>query len=512
MSFTPDSPDWDSRFGPKKNPKESLRDLFGSDKVEFEPIDDDEDDVKTQPAANLETPANDETELIETRNQPRGTTPTRPPKNRPQHSEGKRSHSTRSNRPANTVEPVVASSEPTKPPASHWDFLASSLGLKSDQSTTEKSVGTKHADAAPIQPPLRSAAHEPTKKRQPELPVTVEDESPLHELFVPTGEEFAETPPRVVDDITADEGEDFIEFDVEDLVPNAPKRNGDDRKPRRRRKRRGERPAVESVDDSALAQPAAAEEDQFADTLPEPQDRQVSPRRESRDRGPRRQPEQNRKTEQTAQGNRGRQQRDSSRDPTDNVEPRNDSRRSRGDAASARGDSKAESSSSRGESSGSRSKSRGDSSGSREESRGDSRRTRQESGRTRDDSRSDDSRSNDSRSNDSRSNDSRSNDSRSDDSRRSQGPPARSSRSEPVRPRSESAKPQTKGLSPREADFDDEDDFIEIQDNATNVEKNITTWRQAISVIVEANIESRSKPKSGGNRGKPRNDRDHRRR
>jgi hypothetical protein len=481
MSFTPENPDWDRRFGPKKNPSESLRDLFGSDKVEFEPIDDDEDDIKPPAVSSTETPAKEEPEFVDSTR--RSSKPSQPQKGRPHQKDSKRSQPTRANGPEKAVEPATATtSEPAKPTTSHWDFLASTLGLASDQPQQAKPVESKRVQE-PIQTTPLPPAREPKKTRQPEPPTAIEDDIPLHELFVPTGEEFPDETPRVIDDVTADEGEDFIEFEVEDLVPNAPKRNGGDRKPRRRRKRRGERTA--NTSDPADVQAAGVDEPHSDEPAVELQNRPASRGKEPRDRGPRR-PEQNRKTEQSASGQRCRQPRESSRGSNDQSDPRNNSGRSRNDSSGSRGDSGSGDSGSGDSGSRSDSRSRGaarDDSRSRNDSgsRGDSGRSSSDSGRTR------------------------------DDSRRSAGPPPRS-RDDSGRQRSDSGKVQQKAPPAREPNFDDEDDFVEIQDNSTNVEKNITTWRQAISVIVEANIDSRSKSKSGGNRGKPRNDRDHRRR
>ncbi|MBX3416677.1 MAG: hypothetical protein KF851_03665 [Pirellulaceae bacterium] len=383
MTFDPTNPDgWSNPISPKSTPQDSLRELFNSDSVEFEPIDDDEDSELDIPVGDLsdsdsrdevgvhpsdrvavELDVNppfvkDDAVVARDRNSDEGSrrgTPTRPP------------------------QPPKPPTAEAKPQTSHWDLLASQLGLGGGTNTDSENSGSASASGG-----TKSNVADSFTESDEKSSVT---DSPLRELFIPSGEAFEESAPRIVDDLSVEIDEGYIEFEVEDLVPDA------------RRPERG-------------------------------------PKRESRQRPDRKGPSDERKPrrEEMKRDNRG--HRDAQSKSEDEPAPK-ESRSERGERTAPPA----------------------------KEKRTDRKETAASKER---------------------------------EPRREDQTRVRKKKPAPVAP-------------PVQHD-DDEDDFVEITDD-NGSDKNITTWRQAISAIVETNIKNHesSSQRNSGNRGKrPRKDGDRR--
>ncbi len=241
MTFDPEFPDdWKQPISPKSSPRDSFRDLFNSDAVEFEPIDDDDDIVPQAEATTGQpempppapAPASDHGESA---GLPVTNLDKNPPYVRDEEaiSRGRDERRTERDVPAKPPKPRNPPPAETKPATSHWDLLASQLGLTDSGCDTQPLAASENLPATSHddRPITFGLASNP--------PTFASDDSPLRELFIPSGETFEEPSPRIVDDVSVEISEDFIEFEVEDLTPAAARRS--DRREGRPKRSRPER-------------------------------------------------------------------------------------------------------------------------------------------------------------------------------------------------------------------------------------------------------------------------------
>lgn len=386
MTFDPEFPDdWKQPISPKSSPSDSFRDLFNSDAVEFEPIDDDDDGIPQAEttAGRPETPTPDPapaSDHSESERQPVTNLEKNPPYVRDEEaiSRGRDERRPERDVPAKPPKPRNPPPAETKPTASHWDLLASQLGLTDSGSDSPQPTPPENLSSASHddRPTAFGLANDPT--------TSASSDSPLRDLFIPSGETFEEPTPRMVDDVSVEISEDFIEFEVEDLTPGVARRS--DRREGRPKRPRPERKETSGSDREKTAAPESIR----------------SERRES--------------------------------------------------APSAAAPNA------------------GDAGKSTERTRRDDRPLRPAK------------------------------EVREHQQRSATGPATATSSADSTKAK---AKPQSPAY---DRDVDDEDDFVEIKDDQGS-DKNITTWRQAISLIVENNIKNHESSKGNPGRGrKPRKD------
>ncbi len=259
MSFDPSKNEpWSNLFGKNPGqPKPSVFDMFGSEKRDFEPIDDDEDDDVAPPPNKPDLAAEVPAESSPVDDSRPGQAARTPAKST------NKSNNPRQSQPPQLAMEASNEKEPEKTKMSHWDMLASALGLTRNKNkpAAEPEVGKSPADASPTAKkperptspklPMAEAINSPTVNPPAANPIGKADESDvLSDLFVPSGKKFDEhpRPKRMVDDVTFDDAfvdeleeldvedafesegsAEYIEFVVEELNPRGAERTRNDR-------------------------------------------------------------------------------------------------------------------------------------------------------------------------------------------------------------------------------------------------------------------------------------------
>ncbi|MEZ6093100.1 MAG: hypothetical protein R3C03_02515 [Pirellulaceae bacterium] len=310
MSFDPSKQDpfSDMFANERKKKDDSVLEIFGTEKREFDPVDDDDLDDYAPPTIVPAKPT--EPEVIA---QPETVTPAPEIEKRAARTDSDRG---RQSRPSTS--PVAArekdatdSSNAEKPKAkkqSNWEKLAAALGLGKSKSRSAQTE-SEQAEAEEIAPsadylaanesseratystePAARASDDPNAEDIFGEPL-VRELNPFDQLFEPSDEAPAAASEAKQCGFLDEVDQDYIEFEVEDLNPRETPRDGGRRRRRRRRSpdSRDEQPRHEQTgEDQNQARGAASRDAQSRESRQRPATQRTS---ESRQPEPVRSPE-----------------------------------------------------------------------------------------------------------------------------------------------------------------------------------------------------------------------------